>query len=402
MSRLISLIVLLTLLVAGQAHAYTRARVYVHAKFDGDGIEGATLQQTLVTSLMSKLVKHYSCFDMMDSSGMDQMVGFIRQQQLVGVADDKVELSMDNVAGQMDMKYLIIVNITANKEMSFYSINIVAKNKKKAGFPFYTEAETFRSYNAAIGAVDRSVEDLIKGFTKYLSDEREEAGGEICAVKGPVTVTVETERTHEPPDETYYKHCNGDDRLWKKSVYERKTGKETWKLERIGIPDTRGTMEGSFYEESRIEEFDGCHQCPLSTRAGNWHYSKKSEETGSITGLSEITGADKFPTKDATIRLHFYEGGTYDISVAASSAKGKRTSSAEVSAEGECDVSHKKWPNLTNSYTRHFEYTFTGFSGTPYDTTLKGKKTLKFENQETGEVTTMTIDFDLSRPTVSN
>ncbi len=400
MKRVI-LLVLCTLLLSSQADAYTRARVYVHSKLDSDSIEGNVLQQTLLGNLMRKLVSHYTCLDMMDSTGLQQSLDFLRQQQLIGVDDAKVATELENISGLMDMKYLILVNVTATKALGFYKIGIIAKQKKKGGFPFYMDDAIFRSYDAAFNGIDKTVEALIKGFTTYLSDERESSGGEICAVKGPVTVTVETERKKEPPDEIVYAYCNGGDRPGKKSSYDRRSSKETWKLERYGIPDTKGTMEGSYLEETFVEEIDGCHVCAQSGNQGQWRYSKKTEASGSVSGLSDKTGADKFPTKDATVRLHFQEGGTFDISVAATSVKGKMLSSAEESAEGECDVMHKTWPKVSSTFTRPFEYTFTGFTGTPYDTALKGKKTLKFENKEIGEVTAVTIDFDLSRPTIN-
>lgn len=401
MRRLILLTLALLLFFAGHAGAYTRGRVYIHSQLESDTDEGAALQQTLLGNLGGKLVRHYTCLDVLDSLGFKEMIGFIRAQQLIGVDDAKVGTEMDGIEGMMDMRYLILVNVTVMKDTNFYKFNVIAKNKKKAGFPFYTDSTIYRSYAAALAAIDNVTEELIKGFTKYLSDERESVGGEICAMKGPVTVTVETERTEEPPDETLYKYCNGGDHLWKKSAYLKATNKETWKLDRYGIPDTRGTMEGLYHEEAAVEEIDGCHGCSNSGRRAEWHYSKKSEATRTVSGLSDKSAGENSDNRDATVKLHFQDDGTYNLTVAATSAKGKMLSMSEESAEGSCDVMHKKQPGLTSTFTRPLEYTFGGFRGTPYDTRLKDTKTLVFEDKEKGEKTTVTVDFDLSRPTIN-
>lgn len=401
MRRFIPFIILAYLLAGIQAHAYTRARVYIHSSVDSDTTEGPVLQQTLLGRLGKQLVRHYTCLDIMDSIGLQESLEFIRKQQLVGTNETTIDTEMSNVLGLMDMRYLIIANVTAMKDRNFYKLNIIAKNKKKADFPFYNDSYIFRSFDAALAAIDGAVEALVNGFTKYLSEERERVGGEICAVKGPVTVVVETERLQDPPENTLYKYCNGGDQLWKKSSFLKATSKETWKLERYGIPDTRGTMEGSSYEETAVEEIDGCHECSTGNRQTWWRYSKKTEATRSVSGLSDKSGADGFPAKDATVRLHFQNDGTYDVTVAATSLKGKMLSSSNISAEGSCDVEHKKQTGFSSTFTIPMQYTFKGFAGTPYDTTLKGTKTLKFENKERGEKINVTIDFDLSRPTIN-
>ncbi|RJQ50540.1 MAG: hypothetical protein C4530_21455 [Desulfobacteraceae bacterium] len=398
MKRPILLILSALLLSAGRVHAYTQAYVYIHSAVEGGSDEGEVLQQLLLGRLTSSLVRHYTCLHVMDSVGLKDSLNFIRQQQLLGTDEAKVENELSNIQGMMDMKYLIIIKITAMKELNFYQFNIIAKNKKKTGFPFYTESEVFRSYGAATAAVDKTADHLIEGFTKYLSDEREYRGGEICPVKGPVTVTVETKRDQKH-EEVASKYCNGGTWQWKKTDYTKVSSKETWKLERYGIPDAKGTMEGSYVEESGMEEFDACHECASGKKA-QWRFTRASNATKTVSGLSDKSATSDSDNKDAAVRLHFQDDDTYTITVAATSAKGKMYSNFSESAEGSCDVEHKK-QTLPGTFTRPMEYTFEGFRGTPYDTRLKETKQLRFYDKDKEEETIVTIDFDLSRPTIN-
>lgn len=400
MKILIFLLMAVLMLPAGRGDAYTRAQVYIHSSVEGGSDEGKALQQVLLGRLASSLVSHYTCLDVMDIQGVTDMMGFIRTQQLVGTDDAKIEKELSSVSGMMDMKYLIVVRITAIKEMNYYQYNVFAMNKKKPKeFPFYNESHAYRSYAAASAAIDKVADHLIRGFTRYLSDERELKGGEICPLKGPVNVTVETTRNQKHED-VAYKYCNGGDWPWKKSDYNKVTGKETWKLERYGLPDAKGTMEGSYVEESGLEEMDGCHECASGAKV-HWRLNRVSTSTKSVSGLSSKSSTDTSQNKDAAVRLHFKDDDTYSITLAASSAKGKLYSSFTESAEGSCDVRHKS-QNLPGTFTAPLQYTFDGFKGTPYDTRLKEKRVITYEDKEKEEKTTITIDFDLSRPTINN
>lgn len=421
MKRL-SMVLVCMAILHGQAFAYLNDVVAIHESTKDKSPQAAFMMREAAIAIEDALFKDFPCLKISTTGETKKALDALKEKELIGpmgrqwidAANSDNTNPLDRTTNQEDeaffresiqkkiaelgkrsqSKYLILIRTTATQVVN---LRVSAMNNywtKKSGY-FYQENKIYPSAEAAIADIGRIAGDLVKAFVEKASNDK--WNNEVCPFKGKVEVRATTQRKQEKKD-TFFDYCNGQDQQGSKSESFTGDGKQFWKFERYGNPDTNGTMEGTMSEKIVREETTGCHECG-SGRKGAWSFRDETESTGSASGLDTSTYTlGKSDNKDATIRLHFSSDGTYKVSIRAVSNEGTKYVTRTTTAAGTCDNLNKKPKSEKQPITIPLEQQFGPFSGTVRDKRLKDKRVLVIDNKRTEETTEYTIEFDLKRP----
>ncbi|MFH1981578.1 MAG: hypothetical protein ABIL58_07035 [Pseudomonadota bacterium] len=307
---------------------------------------------------------------------------------------------LDEFQTLSDAKYNVFVVASVNKLIGVnLRVRALSKFWAKRSGVFYEENKIYPSVEKALADTRRITGELVDAFVSNASDEKSE-DNEVCPFRGKVEVKAITKRKQAQED-TYSEYCNGGDRQSRKSQSATSEGDYRWQFNRLGNPDTDGTMKGTVTAKFVYEEVSGCYQCS-SGKKGSQSVKSETGLTGAVEGLDTSTWsmkAAKSDNKDATIRLHFSKNGTYKVSVRAVSKEGTKKFTKTVTANGVCAIPNEKPKTEKQTFSMPLERQFGPFSGTVRDKRLKDKQTLSVRTDDLkDEVTEFTIDFDLMRP----
>ncbi|KAF0219484.1 MAG: hypothetical protein FD174_1944 [Geobacteraceae bacterium] len=398
MKRLLCQLIM-TFVLVPNVGAYQSDAVFIQELPKRNNSEAVTLGWMASGSLSKKLVKNFPCLHITTTSDKTALVEFMRKQQLVGSGtDQELAAAMDTFGKSTDAKYLVNLS-TYYDPMVGYRLDALAwMSGEKSAEPFFSDGETSLTYEGILKGAESLAEQLVVAFVKKSSKQR--PNNEVCPFKGRVDVMAITSRKEpkDPVENKFISYCNGQDVPGKTFDSFTVEGKQFWKLNRLGNPDTEGTMEYTLTETTLKEEVDGCHTCK-SGRNGHWEYKDELIKRSVAEGLDTSTVKDgKSDNKDATINLHFSNNGTYSINVKAVSKEGYTKTTHTKTAVGTCDLINEKPKFDPEKFTIALEQRFEGFAGTPFDKKLTGKRTIKLPRKDNDEEWELTIDFDLERP----
>ncbi|GAM08069.1 hypothetical protein OR1_00339 [Geobacter sp. OR-1] len=347
------------------------------------------------TKILNKLMKSFPCLRIVSQGDINNLVAYARQLELKGDNSGLDAKIINGVKNVMGAKYLIALVASHDSRTGYRLLISAISMKQKGDTEFFRDGGLFSTLDKAEDELEPLVDKLAKAFVKRTSDSKWD--NEVCPFKGRVDVTFTSKRKQHKED-TYYSYCNGDDQQGKKSETITADGKELWKLQRFGNPNTYGTMDYSSTETYMKEEVDGCHVCS-SGRKGPWRFKDEVKSSIGVSGLFDSTSsteAGQYKNKDTTIRLHFSGDGTYEIIVRAVSAEGKKNTTHTTTAEGTCDLLNKRDAQKA-TFTKSLDKKFGPFNGTVFDKKLTGKQTFNIPKEEIGEENELTIDFELER-----
>ena len=405
-----------------QAFAYRKDVVSIHETTKDTSPAATFLMSEAAVAIEDALLKDFPCLKVFTKGGTKKALDTLKEKELIGPTgrewidkanwDDldskrqetsyeeetffqqSIQKKIDELGKVSQAKYMIVIVANANP---IVSIRVTALNvfwKKKSGL-FYVENKIYSSTEGAIADIKRIADELVKAFVETASQEK--WNNEVCPFKGNLEIKVVTQRKQQNED-TFVDYCNGQNHVGRKTETLTGEGKQVWKLQRLGNPDTTGTMEGTMSEKIVREEITGCHECG-SGRKGSWLFNDETETTASVSGLDTSTFIKgESDNKDATVRLHFAKDGTYKVSVRAVSTEGTKYVTRSTTASGICDNLNSKPKKGKQPIAIPLEQQFGPFTGTVRDRRLKDKQVLVLGKEKTDEVAEYTIEFELERP----
>lgn len=408
-------VIIVLIALAGQADAFLSDTVSIYGKMgkytkkqSDDPKANAWLEQVLL-SVKNKLKKDYPCLRIYTNSDLKKELQKLREQQLVGPGgsveesnkmtqedemrhEEKIQDSINELGKVDQAKYKIVIDARPDP---LVSINVIAVNILQKKGEFYRENRIYPSVSKALSDVERIADELADAFVNNAS--RDKWNNEVCPFKGDVEVNVLTKR-RQKQEQLTFDYCNGIEHEGKKVESFTGDGSQIWKLKRFGNPDTEGTMEAATNEKILREEITGCHEC-ASGRKGTWNFKDEIETAVTAKGLDTSTYRKGVSNnKDATIKLHFSPDGTYKVAIKAVSTESTKYSTHTTTAIGTCDNLNKKPKLEKQPLTIPLDRSFGPYTGTVRDKRLKEKQKIEIKDERTEEVTTYTIEFDLSRP----
>lgn len=392
----ILLALLCMLFTAGPTAAYVEDKVMV-ASESSNTSEAKNVANTYVQTIVRNMGNRFRCLNVLTMDEITAMIGWARKQQLMGTAEEQ-QIQLKDIGDAMGVKYIIRVNVLHQQGNPTTTIALKAlNNKNQTGI--YNDTQIFSSPEAAWDGANAMFDRLEKGFAEHLSMQKG-GYGEICPFTGRVDVYREVKRDrHEKKSRDLY--CKGMDMEGHELEKYSATLREVWSLERFGNPDTRGSVDATFLEETIREEVNPCYVCGPD-EIGRWVWNRTESLAGTVNGLSDKSTGESIKNKDATVRLHFKKDGTYTVTVKAASQAGKQTKTVKESAVGLCNTFTRNEPPESAGLKLGLEYTFGPFRGTPLDKKLTQKLEVKVPPKEvaldTREETILRIDFALERP----
>jgi hypothetical protein len=219
---------------------------------------------------------------------------------------------------------------------------------------------------------------------------------EICSFKGPINITIKTERSDKKTS-SHTVYCNKNDGLYKLDESINKTSDANWKLTKTGRNFTGGTVNYNLLEDSHTEEQNDCYTCS-SGRQGPRISTENKHKTIKIEGLSNESVYENQKIDDARTEIKFNEDGTYTLKVKATSKKGESRERNEIKAEGTCDIKNDPPEQINKMVDVPLpEITFGPYPGNSLDKALVNSGTYSTVDPLTKERTTITFDFNLKR-----
>lgn len=378
-------ILLLSLLPALMMANPNKPRFFMTYNIKGDSL-GKAKADALTTPffgfLGDALEKEYPCIEQLSINETRSLIGYSRQQDLMGGSAGGEGIK--NISGAMGADYLIVLNITCyynSGTLLFYANCTDVSNGEKMCMANGVTSVT-GNWEGELKSV---AQKLVYGLKDY----------EICPYKGAVNVQVLSDTTEEKTNE-YPVYCSKMDRHYKKTVTHEKKSDANWQLQKTGKYTGDGTIRYAMAEKHSIEEWNECYTCePLIT--GNRHYSDVTVNYIEIEGLSERTKNDGDYVKYATFWIKFRQDSTYTITLDAASQPGELKTIREEKADGDCQTTTKPQELHSNKMSIPLHKTLGPYKGNGLNKTLKEEETFDQTDPVTKERTTFKISFSLQR-----
>ena len=335
--------------------------------------------------IMTKILKEeFPCADVASSSSIRTSLDELRDKELQGNVD--ITSDMRNVGKDLPHDYWVLLGVHDYIEGK---VQVYARCFKYNKFDCIADAGSLVAANN-----EASVTDVCNKISKKLIDLLNQK--EICAFKGPVSITVKSGKDTTELVE-YGVNCNQSDQQYRKETVIKNSTISDWKLQRKGISWAEGTMTFTTNESTKITEEDGCHKCKTGKEGGRIYTNEKSFyiEGSGISHDSYYKGKRQ---EDTRIELEFVAEGTLNYYVLAKGTSlpvtGQEKSFEE--AQGTCD----NIPRVTKKSPREIRIplwvVFGPYPGKITDDVLQHKDSQVITNLQ-GEKSTITIDFRLSR-----
>lgn len=333
------------------------------------------LAEVLAANLSARLHQEFGCTWVSQDADVRVMLRFIRQRLLLTGGDDAGSLQD---LGR-EARHLVHVDVRPQGPGLFVSLLSIQPRRSRG------EARL----TGLVGSLG-DVQQMVDRFAERM------ARLEICAYTGRVQLTLDLHRDeHEVEDRAVY--CNGQDQRWRRERRRDIQTQQRWDLQRVGRPDTTGTIE--IVDSDRVEETleDGCHRCSSGREAGRTAREITTTETR-LTALSQTDRQPGVDYKDATVGLLFEDGDRYFLVVKAVSDRGTRRTVVETSAQGSCDTQAKTRRQRELVTTVPLEELRLGpFTGKATDKHLSGALEVPIHDAQTGETGRRRVHFDLRR-----
>ncbi len=349
-----------------------------------EGTKYSLIYITPFEKIISKSLRdEFPCADVGSSSEIRTRLGELRDLELNG---KDVPAGMNNVGKDLPHDYWVYLSVHDQMEGK---VKLEARCYKHKAFDCIANAGSLVASNN-----EGSVTDACKKLSKKLIDELNQK--EICAFKGPVSITVNTTKDSTELVE-YSAYCNQSDQLYRKETVIKNNTLSDWKLQRKGISWAEGTMTFRTNESTKITEEDGCHKCKTGREGGRNYTNEKSFHLEG-SGISHDSFYKGKKQEDTRIELEFVAEGTLNYYVIAKGtslpATGEEKSFEE--AQGTCDNLPRSAKTNPREVRIPLWVVFGPYPGKITDDVLQHKESKVITNLN-GEKSTITIDFRLSR-----
>ena len=334
--------------------------------------------------IMSKSLKdEFPCAEVVSRSDIRTKLGEMRNMELKG---EDIPANMNNVGKDFPHDYWVSLGVHDNIDGK---VQLYARCYKYKTLDCIADAGSLVASNNE-GSVTDACNKLSKKLVGLLNQK------EICAFKGPVSITVNSIKDSTELVE-YGVYCNQSDQQYRKKTLIKNSTLSDWKLQRKGISWAEGTMTFSTNESTKVTEEDGCHKCKTGREGGRTYTNEKSFHVEG-SGISHESSYKGKPQEDTRIELEFVAEGTLNYYLIAKGTSlpvtGEEKSFEE--AQGTCD----NLPRTTKSNPREIRIplwvVFGPYPGKITDDVLQRKESKVITNLN-GEKSTITIDFRLSR-----
>ena len=240
----------------------------------------------------------------------------------------------------------------------------------------------FASFSQGCRKVSQSLMDMLG---KY----------EICAFQGPVSInisaTIDSTNTVD-----YGVYCNESDQQFHQEMVIHDETVSDWKLERMDVFRTEGTMTFNLSEESKLTEENGCYKCKSGREGGRTSTEIRTMKVNG-SGISHESTFEGKPQDDTRIELKFLENGTYLVIAKGTSQPATSIVKLVTKAEGTCDNQPQQTKTESLKKTIPLNHFFGPYTGKATDKLLQQKDSKETVDPVTREKTTVTIDFTLKQ-----
>lgn len=374
----VALYIMFTLLVAVSVSAQKSSLLLLH-QLSGDTAIARAMSMKLESALISDLKKEFPCLEVTTEAKIHSKLDQLRQMALLG---SEANYTIEDVGKSFNYDYMFSINIS-QAASDLYRIEILCYKKKEVhSFEWANVNTSPDSYPADCEQLSTSLMERLKRF-------------ELCAFRGNVTLTIETERD-TTVKASYMVYCDGMDRQFSSEEVTQSRTKTIWTLKKTNTEHAEGDVSIFMYEEKSYEEDNPCYRCQ-SGREGGRTYKNKSTFNVDSEGISTESIFEGKPHADARIKLYFEENSTYNITVNATSKTFTDDESWEMEAVGTCDNIPRESTTKNREEDVFTNQTFYSFPGKSTDLYLIQNDTKSWIDPVTHERTTITIDFNLSK-----
>lgn len=352
--------------------------LFVHDR-SGDSALTTEVSNRLEAVLIADLNKDFPCLEVIKQEQIYGKLNKLREMALSGVSSS---YTIEDVGKTYNTDYMFSLKTTqATSDM--LRVEVLCYHKKQVSA--FEWANTITSPNTYIVDCQQLSRDLMERLKRF----------EICFFRGDVTLTVETERDTTIVNE-YMVYCEGFDRQFKNTEKFESRSKTVWKLKKTNTEHAEGDVTIFMYEEKSVDEENPCYRCQ-SGREGGRTYKYKSTFNVDSEGISTESIFDGQPHADARIKLYFEDNGTFNMTINATSRVFSDEEKFEVEAIGTCDNIPRESKTQNREVNVFANQSFYSFPGKSTDLTLINSNSKSWIDPVTGEKTTVTIEFNLSK-----
>lgn len=381
------LIVILAAVAFSNSFGQQKTRFFIMSKLVGSGdqrrVAGAV--SYFITSFDNKLKKIYPCTTVLCENDIGTLLGHERMRQLLGSETPGL---MESISDALGCEYLISLEIgTLPGEKFVVNASLIPYKTK---FPVL-HASAYSDLTATSGGKNLdNCDEVAQKLVDWFKNK------EVCPYKGDVKVRVLSELNVDTKKE-YPVYCQGEDRTYLIQYKADKRTNNDWKLKKMDLYRTTGTINFNISEETDKVIENGCYKCANGTVTRRYYHETHSQK-GDISGLSHDSQIKGLPVDDARIEIKFGDDGTYSIKVDATSTKGDLTENNFRTSEGWCDEIKDPPQTIVKKADIPLHYIFGPYQGTSQDKILKVKPDpIVKTDPVSGEKTTIYIEFDLER-----
>ncbi len=333
--------------------------------------------------IAKSLRDEFPCAEVGSSSEIRTRLGELKDMELHG---QEIPAGLSNVGKDLPHDYWVYLGVHDN---------IDGKVQLEARCYKYKKVDCIADAGSLVVANNEgSVTDACKKLSKTLIDQLNQK--EICAFKGPVSITVNSIKDSTELVE-YSVYCNQSDQQYRKETVIKNSTINDWKLQRKGISWAEGTMTFTTSELTKVTEEDGCHKCKTGNEGGRIYTNEKSFYIEG-SGISHESSYKGKPQEDTRIELEFVAEGTLNYYIIAKGTSlpvtGEEKSFEE--AQGTCDNIPRAAKTKPREVRIPLWVVFGPYPGKITDDVLQHKESKVITNLN-GEKSTITIDFRLSR-----
>ncbi len=342
------------------------------------------LEDILYAHFAEKINKVFPCAKVSDHKKIGKLLDFEREKFFKGT--DPYDFSQNaEISKSYDVDFLVSAELgTLPGEQFIVSMSCIPYRTKEK-FPVARSSQrcsfSKTSQGEMIKKIDESIDEIINKLKEC----------EICPYYGPVTIEVKSNREES---ETFQIGSPCDIDQATVTATRKTTSTLKWELNKYSLRAADGTVKYDLNENYTTVTNFPCYKCKNGDQ-GPTIVTETSETEAKTEGLSSESTSEGKPTKDARIKITFFENGTYTVLVKATSKEGPMKVTTEKKFEGMCESESEPKDTKDKRINVPIDVVLGPYKGTIKDKTLHQKETKDLSNGK--EKTTVNIDFTLTR-----
>jgi hypothetical protein len=328
------------------------------------------------TEVTNNLKDNFPCAKIASSSNVAVLISHERDLALLGNGS---ESALENIGRSLGCQYLVHLKVELKNQTVLIKATCIDDKKAKT---MAIASEAAQHGDAALDAIERTAKKLIDELKDY----------EICPFTGPVNIEVKSTRDEKTTENMAAPCGDSADNV---VIATTRTSNETtkWALTKDNLRGSSGTVNYDLHEKTIIVSKYSCYKCEGSQ--GEATITEAKENETKIEGLSNESVSEGQKVDDARIKLIFFDDGTYNLLVKATSKHGTKKETTEKKVSGVCENEGEPRKTKTSEVNIPVDIVFGPYPGTTKDKVLQQKETKDIS--EGNEKSTLTIDFTLTR-----